>query len=284
MVEEHAETLIQQWRRSQQAALRVSTDEELDWELERKAVSCKASIDAKVEELYGPPEDGSGGGAIAQRRQELRERERQRVDRLKKRKAWREEEFNRELSRIESAQKRLRAEEVLKDRIDRDKEASEQKEKEVQEEEDLKLSSLEDAPPGSRTKASAHAENRKLVDMVDVVQSEPRDDLFRIELNLSYLHHEKILEKKLRPWLERKVDLCMGGPQSDLVEYILRRVNAQSMPDALISELTRYLDDNAEPLVERMWRMLAFELMRGGFVFTGALKKPGQPPAQGHTA
>mmetsp|Transcript_103394 Transcript_103394/g.287911 ORF Transcript_103394/g.287911 Transcript_103394/m.287911 type:complete len:808 (+) Transcript_103394:208-2631(+) len=285
LVEERAETLIQQWRRSQQAALRVSTDEELDWELERKAVSCKASIDAKVEEIFGLPEDGEGTGAIAQRRQELREKEKARIERLRKRKAWRDEAFTRELARVEAAEKRLRKEEVEKDDADRAKEEAEQREKEQQDEQDLKLSKLEDAGPGTRLKAASHADNRKLIDMVDIVQSEPRDELFRMELNLSFLRNEKILEKKLRPWLERKVDLCMGGPQSDLVEYILRRVNASSMPDTLISELTRYLDDNAEPLVERMWRMLAFELMRGGLALSGSLKKGGgqqpQPSPQG---
>jgi len=284
LVEERAESLIQQWRRSQQAALRVSTDEELDWELERKAVSCKASIDAKVEEIFGPPEDGPSGGAVVQRQQELREREKQRMTRLKKRKAWRMEEFSREVERIEAVEKRLRKEEVQKDDSDRGQEETELKEKKQSEDdENLKISRPEDmATPGSRIKAADKADNRKLVDMVDIVQSEPRDDLFRMELNTAYLRNEKILESKLRPWLERKVDLCMGGPQSDLVEYILRRVNASSLPDSLISELTRYLDDTAEPMVERMWRMLAFELMRGGYAFTDSMekRKGGQHPPQ----
>lgn len=273
MVEESAETLIQQWRRSQQAALKVSTDEELDWELERKAVSCKASIDAKVEELFGPPADGAGAGAIVQRQQELREKERARVERMRKRKAWREEEFQRQLALVESAEKRARTEERERDDADREKEQAERKAKEEQDKEDLKLSKMDDAGQGVRLKTGAHADNRRLIDMVDTVQAEARDELFRMELNLPFLRSEKVLEKKLRPWLERKVDLCMGGPQSDLVEYILRRINACSMPDSLISELTRYLDDNAEPLVERMWRMLAFELMRSGVAMTSSLKK-----------
>lgn len=285
LVEEHAETLIQQWRRSQQAALRVSTDEELDWELERKAVSCKASIDAKVEEIFGAPEDGSGAGAIAQRRQELRERERQRITRLKKRKAWREEEFAKELERVEAAEKRQRKEEVQKDDNDRGQEEAELKEKEATGgDQDLALSRTEDVNPSSRGKTSDRADNRKLMDMVNIVQSEARDDLFRMELNVAFLRDQKVLESKLRPWLERKVDLCMGGPQSDLVEYILRRVNASSLPDSLISELTRYLDDNAEPMVERMWRMLAFELMRGGYAFTDSMKKRDAAQKQGQGA
>jgi len=279
MVEESAETRLQQWRKSQATALRVNSDEELDWELERKAVSCKASIDAKVEELFGPPADGAvGDGAIAQRRQELREKERARIERMQKRRAWRNEAYAREASQLEVVQKRRRLEEKDKDDVDREKERAELKEKEEQDEGDLKLNKAEDSLTGIRSKVAAihgqRADNRRLIDMVHSVQAEPRDDLFRMELNLPYLRGERVLERKLRPWLERKVDLCMGGPQSDLVEFILRRINASSMPDALISELTRYLDDSAEPLVERVWRMLAFELMRSGVALP-----PGQQKA-----
>jgi len=270
LVEESAEVLIQQWRKSQQAVLKVGTDEELDWELERKAVSCKALIDAKVEELFGPPEDGTAGSAIAQRKKELREREQARLERTRKRKAWREDECAKELALIEAVQKRMRLDEQARDDADRVKEEQEKKEKEGEAEESLLPAAEEAGGPGQRASAAAGASSRRLADMVD---AEARDELFRLELNLGFLRAEKILERKLRPWLERKVDLCMGGPQSDLVEYILRRINANSMPDSLISELTRYLDDNAEPLVERMWRMLAFELMRNGLALPDAMKK-----------
>merc|ERR1711881_68352 len=99
-------------------------------------------------------------------------------------------------------------------------------------------------------------DDRVLTDLVDRIQSESRDNIFKMDLDTKYLREEKTFEKKLRPWLEQKIDLFMGGPQSDLVEYVLRRVNSAITADALISDLQRYMDDNAEALVERMWRML----------------------------
>merc|ERR1712232_696974 len=92
-------------------------------------------------------------------------------------------------------------------------------------------------------------DERVLTDLVDRIQSESRDNIFKMDLDVKYLREEKIFEKKLRPWLDQKIDLFMGGPQSDLVEYVLRRVHGAITADAL---------------VERMWRMLVFELMRGG--------------------
>merc|ERR1712070_1272279 len=91
---------------------------ELEWELERKSVSCKAAVEAKVEELF----PGKGGGAISRRREELRKREQARVLRVRKRKAWREEQFGKELERVESLEKRLRREERSRDGMDRKRE------------------------------------------------------------------------------------------------------------------------------------------------------------------
>merc|ERR1711933_695982 len=108
---------------------------------------------------------------------------------------------------------------------------------------------------------------------VDRVQAESRSSLFKIDVDAAFLRSERIFERKLRPWLEKRVELYMGGTQTDLVEHIIRRVNACPHPEALTSELTRYLDDNADTIVERMWRMLAFELMRGGLVFQGPPKR-----------
>ena len=98
------------------------------------------------------------------------------------------------------------------------------------------------------------------------MQEEPREELFTIKLDVAYLRNERILERKLRPWLERKIDLHMGGQASDLVELIIRRVNGCQQPDPLIAELEKFLDDVAEPLVERLWRMLALEMIQNGFV------------------
>merc|ERR1719408_28029 len=107
-------------------------------------------------------------------------------------------------------------------------------------------------------------DNRALTDLVDRIQMEPRDTIFKMDLDVKHLREEKTLEKKLRPWLARKIELFMGGPQADLVEYVLRRINGGTSAEAMSSDLQRYMDDNAEALVERMWRMLTFELMRDG--------------------
>lgn len=270
LIEEEAENVIQRWRDSQKAALKVSSDEELEFELERKAVFCKALIESKVEEIYGPSEGGSG--AMAKKREELREKEQARITRVRKRKAWREAEFSKELARVEAREKRQRRDERDRDDFDRGREQVDNRAKE--DEMDLKgIAKKEDSGNNNAGPLAItfEADNqRALTDMVDKIQSEPRDDLFKMELDVPFLRNEKTFERKLRPWLERKIDLCMGGPQSDLVEYVLRRVNAASTADALVSDLSRYLDENAEGLVERMWRMLVFELMRNGLT----LKKP----------
>merc|ERR1712187_436288 len=214
LIEEQAESVIQAWRSSQQAALKVSSDEELEWELERKAVSCKALIDAKMEEFYGLPleekegEDGAGAGA--QRRQELLDREQARLDRAKKRKAYHDSEFAKELARIEEMEKNLRKEEFEKDNADREAEEKEAKEKEAHE---VKLAKMEEVGVGGSVLETVTAADAKAIyELVDRVQSEPQNELFKMELDVAFLRDEKIFEKKLRPWLERKFELLGRAP------------------------------------------------------------------------
>eukprot|EP00929_Paragymnodinium_shiwhaense_P093592 TRINITY_DN5379_c0_g1_i1.p1 TRINITY_DN5379_c0_g1~~TRINITY_DN5379_c0_g1_i1.p1 ORF type:complete len:771 (+),score=262.24 TRINITY_DN5379_c0_g1_i1:108-2420(+) len=266
LVEEGAEAIMKAWRESQKAALKVSSDEELSWELERKTVSCNALIEAKIEEVFGPATTNGKdtGGAGAQRLSDVKEREEARVERFKKRKAWREAEYAKELEKIESDEKRLRIGEKESDEKDREAEAEEIKAKA---EEAEKLAKMEEvgATAGSAMLAkAAYSDARSIYELVDRVQAEPRYEIFKMTIDINFLREEKILEQKLRPWLAKKVDTVMGGEQADIVEYILRRVNAAIYPENLISELQRYLDDDAEALVERMWRMLVFELTRAG--------------------
>lgn len=268
LLEENTENFINKWKTSQKPVLRVNTDEELEWELERKAVSCKALIDAKLEELYGATEGTNA--AAAQRRNELREREAKRVERSKKRKAWREAEFAKELDRLEASEKSLRTAERKKDNTDREREENDVRDKVAKE---LKLEKLEADGGATSVNISQLADNRALMDLVDKVQEEPREDLFTIKMDPAYLRNERILERKLRPWLEKKIDLYMGGQTSDLVEHIIRRINGASSPDPLIAELERFLDEFAEPLVERLWRMLALELTQDGLVLPSVAKK-----------
>jgi len=271
LMEENTENLINKWKQSQKMVLRVNTDDELEFELEKKAVYCKALVDGKLEELYGAVEgNGATGGAAKQRRQELRERETVRIERAKKRKAWRESEFARELERVESSEKSLRDTERKKDTADREKEENDTKEKAARE---LKLEKLEADGGATNLNVSQLADNRALMELVEKVQEEPRDALFTVKLDPTYLRNERIMERKLRPWLEKKIDLFMGGQTSDLVEHIIRRVNGATSPDPLIAELERFLDEHAEPLVERLWRMLALELTQDGMMLPSAAKR-----------
>ncbi|CAJ1393846.1 unnamed protein product [Effrenium voratum] len=266
LMEENTEAFILKWKASQKAVFRVSTDDELEWELERKAVSCKAMLDAKLEELFGSADTSSA----KQRRRELREREEKRVERSKKRKAWREAEFLQELERVEASERLLREAERKRDDADREKEDQELQEKQRKE---MKLGKVE-GEHGVRTlNVTQLVDNRALMEMVHKVQEEPREELFTMKIDTAYLRNERIMERKLRPWLERKTDLYMGGQTSDLVELIIRRVNGAVQPDPLIAELERFLDEYAEPLVERLWRMLALELMQSGMMLPSVVKR-----------
>merc|ERR1712150_29828 len=163
LLEESTESTIGKWRSAQQVALKVSNDEELAWELERKSVSCRSQIDAKVAEIFGAA-DESGGAYTAQRTQELREREKSRIDRALKRKAWREAEYLKELERVESAEKKLRRDERERDDADRDAESAEVKPVEEEREDEREREN------GRGANVIRLADDQQLCEMVDRVQ------------------------------------------------------------------------------------------------------------------
>jgi len=261
LVEEQAELAIKQWRERQKSILKLHSDDELEFELERKTVSCKVFLDAKFEELYGSApvieDGGQASHSSAERRKELQEREVARVSKAQKRKAWREAEYATAVELVRAEEKRRRLDEGDVEDLKDVKEEDEADKTAL----DLKLDGVEESQMAS---PFAVIDTHEITRMVDRVQAEPYEKLFALSLDVSFLREEKILETKLRPWLDRKVDLYMGGKQSDLVEHTLRRISTSTPADAITSELARYMEDNADPLVERMWRMLVFELVRAG--------------------
>ena len=71
------------------------------------------------------------------------------------------------------------------------------------------------------------------------------------------------LATSLRAWLSRRIRDHLGGPDRELTDYIMRRtLGAHVDPMELALDLKQYLDDDAEPLVESLWRIFAIETLR----------------------
>jgi len=110
------------------------------------------------------------------------------------------------------------------------------------------------------------AEERKLRDdeMRRLIQQVPTDKprAFAFDIDWDAVNHYNIIEKKLRPWVKKKVTEYLGAEEQGMIEFIMRKVSAREKPDKILAELEGFLDEEAENFTLKMWRMLIFEVLR----------------------
>jgi len=110
------------------------------------------------------------------------------------------------------------------------------------------------------------AEERKLRDdeMRRLIHQVPTDKAraFAFDIDWDAVHGNNIIEKKLRPWVKKKVTEFLGNEEQGMIEFILKKVTAHTKPDTILAELEGFLDEEAENFTLKMWRMLIFEVLR----------------------
>ena len=74
-------------------------------------------------------------------------------------------------------------------------------------------------------------------------------------------HMDQVLEKKMRPWITKKITQYFGEPEESViaftVEQLVQHIGATETAEALRPLLMGDCDD----FVFKMWRMLVFELL-----------------------
>ncbi|KAJ1333072.1 RNA-binding protein 25 [Microdochium nivale] len=69
---------------------------------------------------------------------------------------------------------------------------------------------------------------------------------------------ESVIREKLRPFIEKKLVEYLGVQEELLIEVVEEHLRKHSKPSELVEELAEALDDEAEPLVKKLWRMVIF--------------------------
>ncbi|KAL7929368.1 HAUS augmin-like complex subunit 6 N-terminus domain-containing protein [Trichoderma chlorosporum] len=69
---------------------------------------------------------------------------------------------------------------------------------------------------------------------------------------------DTVVRDKLRPFVEKKIVEYLGVQEEMLVEAVEEHLRKHGTAGALVEELEGALDDEAEDLVKRLWRMLIF--------------------------
>lgn len=67
-----------------------------------------------------------------------------------------------------------------------------------------------------------------------------------------------VLSEKLKPFVEKKIVEYLGVQEQMLVDVVDQHLRKRGNPDDLVAELEMALDEEAEILVKKLWRMLIF--------------------------
>jgi len=84
-----------------------------------------------------------------------------------------------------------------------------------------------------------------------------REGLWAWEVQWDYMD-ESIIEEKLRPFVEKKVVEYLGVQDQFLVEVVEEHLRKHTKPGKIVEELVEALEDDAEDLVKKLWRMVIF--------------------------
>ncbi|KXH65525.1 hypothetical protein CSAL01_04696 [Colletotrichum salicis] len=84
-----------------------------------------------------------------------------------------------------------------------------------------------------------------------------KDGLWNWTVQWDFLD-DAIIRDKLRPFVEKKIVEYLGVQEEMLVEVVEEHLRKHGKPSELVEELAAALDDEAEDMVKKLWRMVIF--------------------------
>jgi hypothetical protein len=84
-----------------------------------------------------------------------------------------------------------------------------------------------------------------------------KDGLWSWDVKWDYLE-ESVIREKLRPFVEKKVVEYLGVQEQFLVDVVEEHVRKHQKPAELVETLSEALDEDAEDMVKKLWRMVIF--------------------------
>lgn len=107
-------------------------------------------------------------------------------------------------------------------------------------------------------KTSSDDKRKHIKSLIDKI---PTDKSALFEYNIDWdLVDNQLMEKRIRPWVNKKIAEYIGEPEPTLTDFICSKVLAGSTPKAVLEDVQMVLDEEAEVFVVKMWRLLIYEI------------------------
>ncbi|KAL6071029.1 putative RNA-binding protein 25 [Balamuthia mandrillaris] len=89
-----------------------------------------------------------------------------------------------------------------------------------------------------------------------------KEPLFAYAIDWATVDETSLVDKKMRPWVAKKVVEYLGEEEPTLINFILTKLSTHIAPKELLEQLNFVFEEEAEKFVFKLWRMLIFEMRR----------------------
>lgn len=125
-------------------------------------------------------------------------------------------------------------------------------------------------PTKKETKSSADDKRKHIKSLIEKIPTD-KNDLFAYSIDWDLVDNN-LMEKRIRPWVHKKIAEYIGEPEPTLTDFICSKVLAGSEPRAILEDVQMVLDEEAEVFVVKMWRLLIYEIENKKQKGTGVTK------------
>ncbi|KAI1302795.1 hypothetical protein EDD11_005553 [Mortierella claussenii] len=110
---------------------------------------------------------------------------------------------------------------------------------------------------------TAVEKENKMQELKVLMQSIPSDaeGLWKWPVQWQFVLQDKgaMLTDRIKPFASKKVVELLGEKEDALTDFVIEHIRQKKPPQDLVNELRNALDDDADVLVMKIWRMLIFE-------------------------
>jgi len=83
-----------------------------------------------------------------------------------------------------------------------------------------------------------------------------KEKVFAYPLNWAAMEEAKIIEKRVIPWLSKKITEYLGEEEKSIIDFILGKLTSHTDPMEITRNLKLVLEEEAEQFVLKLWRLL----------------------------
>jgi len=107
-------------------------------------------------------------------------------------------------------------------------------------------------------KTSSEDKRKHIKSLIDKIPTD-KSALFEYSIDWDLVDNQ-LMEKRIRPWVNKKIAEYIGEPEPTLTDFICSKVLAGSTPKSVLDDVQMVLDEEAEVFVVKMWRLLIYEI------------------------